>query len=53
MDCSTSGLPILHHLLEFTQTSANWVDDALQPSRPVLPSSPAALNLFQHQGIFQ
>ena len=53
MDCSTSGLPILHHLPEFTQTPIRWVNDALQPSCPTLPCSPTALNLFQHQGIFQ
>ena len=28
------------------------VDDAIQPSHPLLPSSPA-LNLSQHQGLFQ
>ena len=27
--------------------------DAIQPSHPLLPSSPSAFNLSQHQGIFQ
>ena len=31
----------------------HWVDDAIQPSHPLSPSSPPALNLSQHQGLFQ
>ena len=34
VDCSTPGFPILHCLLEFAQTHAHWVGDAIQPSRP-------------------
>ena len=30
MDCSTPGVPVLHYLLEFAQTHARWVDDAIQ-----------------------
>ena len=52
MDCSTPGVPVLHYLLEFAQTHAHWVDDAIQPSCPLSPPSPA-LNLSQHQGLFQ
>ena len=29
------------------------VDDAIQPPHPLLPPSPPALNLSQHQNIFQ
>ena len=29
------------------------IDDAIQPSHPLLAPSPPALNLFQHQGLFQ
>ena len=29
------------------------VGDAIQPSHPLLSPSPPALNLFQHQGLFQ
>ena len=29
------------------------VGDAIQPSHPLLPSSPPALNLSQHQVLFQ
>ena len=32
MDCSTSGLPIPHHLLEFTQVHVHWISDVVQPS---------------------
>ena len=51
MDCSMPGFPVFHHLLEFTQTHVHWVDDAIQLSHPL--SSPSALNLSQHQGLFQ
>ena len=53
MDCSTPGLPVYHPLLEFTQTHIHWVSDAIQPSHPLLPPSPPAFNLAQHQGLFQ
>ena len=35
--------------LELAQTCVHWVYDAIQPSHPLLPPSPLALNLFQHQ----
>ena len=38
MGCSTPGFPLLHHLPEFAQTHVHWVDDAIQPSHPLLPS---------------
>ena len=53
MDCSTPGLPVHHQLLEFTQTHVWWVGDAIQPSHPLSSPSPPALNLSQHQGLFQ
>ena len=34
MNCSTPGLPVHHQLLEFTQTHAHRVSDAIQPSHP-------------------
>ena len=49
MDCSTPGLPVHHHLLELTQTHVHLVSDDIQPSHPLLSSSPPALNLSQHQ----
>ena len=51
MDCSTPGFLVLHYLLEFAQTHVHWVDDAIQPSHPLSPSSPA-LNPSQHGQIF-
>ena len=53
MDYSTPGLPVHHQLLEFSQTHVHWVDDAIQPSRPLLSPSPPAFNLSQHQGLFK
>ena len=44
---------VLHHLLEFAQTNVRWVGDAIQQSLPLLPPSPLALSLSQHQGLFQ
>ena len=32
MNCSTSGLPVHHQLLEFIQTHIHRVSDAIQPS---------------------
>ena len=52
MDCSTPGFPVLHYLLEFPQTHVHWVDEAIQPSNPLLLPSPPAFN-SQHQGLFQ
>ena len=50
---STPGLPVHHQLPEPTQTHVHWVSDAIQPSHPLSSSSPPALNLSQHQGLFQ
>ena len=35
------------------QTHIHWVSDAIQPSHPLLSTSPPILNLFQHQGLFK
>ena len=43
------GFPVLHHLLELAQTHVHWVGDAIQPSYPLLPPSPPASCLSQHQ----
>ena len=53
MDSSMPGFPVLQHLPEFVQTHVHWVDDAIQPSHPLSPSSPLVLNLSQNQGLFQ
>ena len=49
MDCSTSGLPFLHCLLEFPQTYVHWVNDAIQWYHPL---SLFAFSLSQHQSLF-
>ena len=36
MNRSTPGLPVHHHLPEFTQTHIHPVSDAIQPSHPLL-----------------
>ena len=48
MDCSMPGFPVFPYLLEFAQTHVRWVSDVIQPSHPLLPPSPPALNLSQH-----
>ena len=53
MDYNTPGFPVLHYLPEFAQTHVHWVDDAIQPSHSLLPPSPPALNLSQHQSLFR
>ena len=35
------------------QVHVHCISDAIQPSHPLTPCSPSALNLSQHQGIFQ
>ena len=39
-------------LLASAQTHVHWVGDAIQPPHPLLPPSPLALSLSQHQGLF-
>ena len=53
MGCSTPGFPVLHYLPEFAQTHDHWVSDAIQLSHLLSPTSSPALNLSQHQGLFQ
>ena len=52
MNRSTPGLPVHHHLPEFTQAHVHRVSDAIQPSHPLSAPSPAP-NPSQHQGLFQ
>ena len=53
MNCSTPGLPVHHQLPEPTQTHFHWVSDTIQLTHPLLSPSLPALNLSQHQGLFQ
>ena len=48
MDCSMPGFPVLHYFPKFVQTLVHSVSDAIQPSHPLLPPSPHALNFSQH-----
>ena len=54
MNCSMPGFSVLHYLPELAETHVHvhWGSDAIQPSHSLLSSSPA-LNLSQHQGLFQ
>ena len=49
MNHSMPGLPVHHHLLEFTQTHIHRVGNANQPSHPLSSPSPPAPNASQHQ----
>ena len=51
-DCSTPGLPVLVYFPELILTHACCIDDAIQPSHPLSPTSLPALNLSQHQNLF-
>ena len=51
-DGSTPGLPVLHYLPELAQIHVHGLRNAIQPSHPLSSPSPA-LNLSQHQGLFQ
>ena len=51
--CSMPGPSVLHYLVEFAQTHVHQVSDAIQPSHPLSPPSPPALNLSQLQGLLQ
>ena len=53
MNRSTPGLPVHHHLPEFTETHVHWVSDAIQPSHLGSSPSPPAPNPSQHQSLFQ
>ena len=53
MNRSTPGLPVHHHLPEFTQTHIHEVSDAIQPSHPLSSPSPPAPNPSQRQSLFQ
>ena len=48
VNCSTPGFPVLHYLPKFAQIHVHWVSDAIQPSHPLFPPSPLALNLSKH-----
>ena len=53
MNSSMPGLPVHHQLLEFTQTHAHGVSDAIQLPHPLSSPSPPALSLSHYQGVLQ
>ena len=53
VDCSKPGCPALQHDLELAEIHVHQVGDASQPFHPLSPPSPPALDLSQHQGLFQ
>ena len=53
MNCRTPGFPVLYYFSELAQTQIHWIDDAIQPSRPLSSPSSPTFGLFQHQGLFQ
>ena len=54
MNRSTPGLPVHHHLPEFTQTHVHRVRDGMQPSHPLcphrlLPPIPPSFRVFSNE----
>ena len=54
MNCTTPGLPVHHHLPEFTQTYVHRVRDAIQPSHLchplfLLPPIPPSIRVFPNE----
>ena len=57
MNCSMTGLPVHHQLLEFTQTHIHQVGDAIQPSHPLsrlllLPPISPSIRVFPISQLF-
>ena len=53
MDCSMIRFPVLHYLPDFAQTHVHWVNDAIQQSYALLPTSPPAFSIHRHQSLCQ
>ena len=53
MDCSMLGLPVRHQLPKLAQTHVHWVDDAIQPSHPLLlpPSIFPSIRVFSNEPV--
>ena len=52
MNCSMPSFLVLHYIPGLL-THVHWVSDVTQLSHPLLPPSPLALNLSQHQSLSQ
>ena len=44
MDCSMTGISLPQNLPKFAQVHVHCIGDVIQPSHPLMPSSPSALN---------
>ena len=58
MNRSTPGLPVHHHLPEFTQTHVHWVGDAIRLSHPLsslllLPPTPPNIRVFFNESMLR
>ena len=53
LDCRMPGLPVPHHLPEFAQVHVHCISDAIQPSRPLTPSTPSALTYISSVTAYQ
>ena len=53
MDCSTSGFPVHHQLLELAQTYVHGVSGAIQPFHPLPSPALPAFNPSPASGSFQ
>ena len=51
MDCSTPSFHVHHQLAQLAQTHIQWYSDAIKLSHSLLPPSPPAFCLSQHQGL--
>ena len=51
VDGCMPGFPVLHYLPLLAQTHVCCVSNAIQPSYPLSPPSPPALNISQHQNL--
>ena len=47
LDYNTPGFPVPHRLLELAQVQVHCISDAIQPSHPLMPSSPSSLIFTQ------
>ena len=52
IDCSMPGLSVPYHSPKFAQVHFHCISDVIQLSHSLMPSSPSALDLSQHEGLF-
>ena len=50
--CPSPSLKFMFIASEFAQVHVHCIGDAIQPCLPLMPFSPSALHLSQHQGLF-